>query len=207
MCERVRVYAGAGPCNSSTPFLLQVNRAYRKLSLCCHPDKSSHPDAPRAFEALKKAKAVLTHPLDKDDYLRDFVKDSKIAWEGSWNGADSVFAEKERMSKMREDAQTMQGESVADAMRERCVASAAHAPSASCCATRRQGLDCPLPNPCCRTARSSGCVTCAGLSQTRAGAGVGGEGAETKGAAGARRGARARGREGGAARGEGGPGR
>ena len=100
---------------------LQVNRAYRKLSLCCHPDKSSHPDAPRAFEALKKAKAVLTHPLDKDDYLRDFVKQSKIAWEGNWNGVHSVFAEKERMSKMREDAQAMQGESVADAMRERCV--------------------------------------------------------------------------------------
>ena len=101
---------------------MQVNRAYRKLSLCCHPDKSTHPDAPRAFEALKKAKACLTHPLDKDDYLRDFVKQSKIAWEGSWNQADTAFAEKDRMSKMREEAQAVQGESVADAMRERCAA-------------------------------------------------------------------------------------
>ncbi|KAL3902293.1 MAG: hypothetical protein SGPRY_012125 [Prymnesium sp.] len=97
----------------------QVNRAYRKLSLCCHPDKSSHPDAPRAFEALKKAKACLTNSLDREDYLREFVKKAKVAWEGSWNKADSVFAEKDRVSKMREDAQMMQGESIADAMRER----------------------------------------------------------------------------------------
>eukprot|EP00327_Prymnesium_parvum_P044561 CAMPEP_0205859358 /NCGR_PEP_ID=MMETSP1083-20121108/4678_1 /ASSEMBLY_ACC=CAM_ASM_000430 /TAXON_ID=97485 /ORGANISM="Prymnesium parvum, Strain Texoma1" /LENGTH=195 /DNA_ID=CAMNT_0053220959 /DNA_START=24 /DNA_END=612 /DNA_ORIENTATION=+ len=97
----------------------QVNRAYRKLSLCCHPDKSSHPDAPRAFEALKKAKACLTQPLDRDDYLREFVKKAKVAWEGNWSGADTVFAEKERMSRMREDAQATQRDSIAEAMRER----------------------------------------------------------------------------------------
>lgn len=89
--------------------------------MCCHPDKSSHPDAPRAFEALKKAKACLTNELDKDDYLRDFVKKAKVEWEGNWSKADSVFAEKDRMSKMRDEAQMVHGQSVVDAMRERFV--------------------------------------------------------------------------------------
>ena len=55
----------------------QVHKAFRKLSLCCHPDKSTHPDAPRTFELLKKAKAVLSNELDRDDYLLNFVKQQK----------------------------------------------------------------------------------------------------------------------------------
>ena len=62
----------------------KVNRAFRKLSLCCHPDKSTHPDAPRAFELLKKAKACLNNSLDRDDYCRDFVKELKVHWAGNW---------------------------------------------------------------------------------------------------------------------------
>ena len=48
----------------------QVSKGFRKLSLCCHPDKSSDPEAPTAFEQLKKAKACLLNELDRDDYVR-----------------------------------------------------------------------------------------------------------------------------------------
>ena len=41
----------------------QVAKGFRKLSLCCHPDKSSDPEAPTAFEQLKKAKACLLNEL------------------------------------------------------------------------------------------------------------------------------------------------
>ena len=96
-----------------------VNRVFRKLSLCCHPDKSSHPDAPRAFETLKKAKACLMHPLDRDDYLINFVKEQKTHWEGSWTSVEAGMESKQRTSTMRDEAQREQGDSVADAMRQR----------------------------------------------------------------------------------------
>ena len=41
----------------------QVSKGFRKLSLCCHPDKSSDPEAPTAFEQLKKAKACVLNEL------------------------------------------------------------------------------------------------------------------------------------------------
>ena len=97
----------------------QVHKAFRKLSLCCHPDKSTHPDAPRAFEALKKAKAVLANELDRDDYLLSFVRHQKTSWEGNWASVDTASEAKQRVSTMREAAQREESDSVADAMRER----------------------------------------------------------------------------------------
>ena len=102
------------PCTSE-----DVHRAFRKLSLCCHPDKSSHPDAPRAFEVLKRAKACLGSERERDDYMLEYVKQQKVQWEGSWAAADSAFDEKQRMSSMRQEAQQSEAESIADAMRER----------------------------------------------------------------------------------------
>lgn len=96
-----------------------ISRAYRKLSLCCHPDKSQHVDAPRAFEALKKAKSCLLNPLERDDYLTEFVKKLKTQWEGNWGGGLDVKGSKERVTTMRDEAQREQGDSVAEAMRER----------------------------------------------------------------------------------------
>lgn len=96
-----------------------VNRVFRKLSLCCHPDKSSHPDAPRAFEILKKAKACLMNPLDRDDYLIHFVKEQKTHWEGSWTTAEAGMESKQRTSTMRDEAQREHGDSIIDAMRQR----------------------------------------------------------------------------------------
>ena len=96
-----------------------VHRAFRKLSLCCHPDKSTHPDAPRAFEALKRAKACLSSELERDDYLLTFVRQLKTSWEGSWASADSAVESRQRVTTMRDAALREQGESVADAMRER----------------------------------------------------------------------------------------
>ena len=96
-----------------------VHRAFRKLSLCCHPDKSSHPDAPRAFEALKKAKKSLSDPLERDDYLNEFVRQLKVSWEGNWSAASSSQDERQRISSMRDEAQRADAAVVVDAMRER----------------------------------------------------------------------------------------
>mmetsp|Transcript_28740 Transcript_28740/g.60425 ORF Transcript_28740/g.60425 Transcript_28740/m.60425 type:complete len:213 (+) Transcript_28740:155-793(+) len=96
-----------------------VNRAFRKRSLCCHPDKSKHADAPHAFELLKKAKACLTHELDRDAYVRSFVREQKTLWQGNWTAAAEVVAAKERVSEMRGNAQQAQAESVIDAMHQR----------------------------------------------------------------------------------------
>ena len=97
----------------------EINRAYRRLSLACHPDKSTHIDAPRAWETLKRAKACLLSPLDRDDYLLSFVKQQKVAWEGNWASTESAAEAKQRTASMRDAAKNEQGESVADAMRER----------------------------------------------------------------------------------------
>ena len=73
-----------------------VSRAFRKRSLHCHPDKSVHEDAPRAFELLKKAKACLLHELDRDAYVRSYVREQKSKWEGSWSTAADVAVAKAR---------------------------------------------------------------------------------------------------------------
>ena len=73
--------------------------------LCCHPDKSTHPDAPRAFEVLKKAKAVLSNELDRDDYLLNFVKQQRVNWEGNWATAQVAGEAKQRVTAMRQEAQ------------------------------------------------------------------------------------------------------
>ena len=96
-----------------------VNRAFRKLSLHCHPDKSSHPEAPRAFELLKKAKRVLQSELESETYIRNFLREQKTLWEGTWTNADETATAKERVSSMREDAQQDQSDDVVDAMRRR----------------------------------------------------------------------------------------
>ena len=97
----------------------EVHRAFRRLSLCCHPDKSSHPDAPRAFEALKKAKACLAAPLDRDDYLLEFIRNQKTSWEGNWSSAGVASESRQRATSMREEARRAETEVVVDAMRER----------------------------------------------------------------------------------------
>ena len=97
----------------------QVHKAFRKLSLCCHPDKSTHPDAPRAFEQLKKAKQCLSNELDRDDYLIDFVKQQRVSWEGNWSTVEAVGETKQRVSSMRDEALRSESENVADAMREK----------------------------------------------------------------------------------------
>ena len=97
----------------------QVGKAFRRASLSCHPDKSTDPEAPRAFEVLKKAKACLLNELDRDDYLKAFVTDQKTLWEGSWAKAEDAFTSKQRVSSMRDEAQRSQNESVLESMQER----------------------------------------------------------------------------------------
>jgi DnaJ family protein C protein 8 len=97
----------------------EIGRAFRKRSLACHPDKSTHPDAPRAFEILKKAKICLLNPLTRHDYLVDYLRREKTAWEGKWGSAESAGAVRERVTAMRGADQQEQGDSVVDAMRER----------------------------------------------------------------------------------------
>ena len=96
-----------------------VHRAFRRLSLCCHPDKSTHPEAPRAFEALKRAKACLAQPLERDDYLLEFIRNQKTSWEGNWSSAGVASDSRQRATSMREEARRAETEVVVDAMRER----------------------------------------------------------------------------------------
>jgi DnaJ family protein C protein 8 len=96
-----------------------ISRAYRKLSLVCHPDKSAHADAPRAWDVLKRAKQCLLDPLERDDYLMSFLKGQKTHWEGTWTSSEAATSAKERTATMRDAAKNEHGESVADAMRER----------------------------------------------------------------------------------------
>ena len=97
----------------------QVSRAFRRLSLHCHPDKSQHPDAPRAFELLKKAKACLLDPHTREDYLIDYVKRAKTSWEGNWGLSGEAASVRQRTTSMRDQAREQQSEDVIDAMRER----------------------------------------------------------------------------------------
>lgn len=67
----------------------EVRRAYRKLSLMVHPDKCSHPNARKAFEALgvaqrmiledkaKRAELQSTFERAKESLKNDFLKEAK----------------------------------------------------------------------------------------------------------------------------------
>ena len=96
-----------------------VNRAFRKRSLHCHPDKSRHPDAPRAFDLLKKAKACLLSDLEREAYIRDHVKMQQTLWEGSWKSDREAAEARERIASARCNAQEEQTALVVDAMKRR----------------------------------------------------------------------------------------
>jgi len=96
-----------------------VNRAFRKRSLHCHPDKSQHPDAPRAFELLKKAKACLSSDLERDGYVREHVREMQMQWEGSWKSEAEAAQARERVSNARGSSQQQNADSVAEAMKKR----------------------------------------------------------------------------------------
>ena len=84
----------------------------------CHPDKSSHPDAPRAFEALKQAKRCLSEPLDRDDYLLNFIRQQKVRWENNWTSSKCQMNPSADGVDARGSA-AADADSVAEAMRER----------------------------------------------------------------------------------------
>lgn len=96
-----------------------VNRAFRKRSLHCHPDKSKHPDAPRAFELLKKAKACLLSELERDGYVREHVREQQLRWEGSWKSEAEAAQARARISSARGSSQQHHADSVAEAMKKR----------------------------------------------------------------------------------------
>ena len=96
-----------------------VHRAFRKTSLCCHPDKATHADAPRAFEALKAAKKCLADANAREDYCRRFLEEQKYLWQGSWSSAEEAAGSKARESALRHVAQQDQEDDVLDAARER----------------------------------------------------------------------------------------
>ena len=96
-----------------------VHRAFRKTSLCCHPDKATHADAPRAFEALKAAKKCLADANEREDYCRRFLEEQKYLWQGSWSSAEEAAGSKARESALRHVAQQDQEDDVLDAARER----------------------------------------------------------------------------------------
>eukprot|EP00967_Tisochrysis_lutea_P152549 scaffold299200_cov27-Tisochrysis_lutea.AAC.1 len=96
-----------------------VNRAFRKRSLHCHPDKSRHPDAPRAFDTLKKAKACLLNEMQRDGYVREHVREQQLRWEGSWKSEAEAAQAKAHSSEVRANVQQHHADNVAEAMRKR----------------------------------------------------------------------------------------
>ena len=47
-----------------------MRRQYRRLALLCHPDKTEHKDANRAFQALSEAFECLHDPEKQAVYFR-----------------------------------------------------------------------------------------------------------------------------------------
>lgn len=59
---------------SRTVTLKAVERAYKRLALALHPDKSKEADAPRRFEELQRAIAVLRDPERRAAFDASYVE-------------------------------------------------------------------------------------------------------------------------------------
>ncbi|KAL8954093.1 MAG: hypothetical protein Q9222_000072 [Ikaeria aurantiellina] len=55
----------------------QIKLQYRKLSLLIHPDKTSNPSAPTAFDRLKKAQTELMDPKTRT-HLDECIADARM---------------------------------------------------------------------------------------------------------------------------------
>ncbi|KAL8653558.1 MAG: hypothetical protein Q9226_003803 [Calogaya cf. arnoldii] len=55
----------------------QIKIQYRKLSLLIHPDKTSNPSAPNAFDRLKKAQTELMDPKQRT-HLDECISDARM---------------------------------------------------------------------------------------------------------------------------------
>lgn len=75
-----------------------VKKLYRQKSLLLHPDKVTHPDAPKAFDLVKKAEMVLSATDDdtrvkERDHLIDLYVQIDASGEGKTNTFDSATNE------------------------------------------------------------------------------------------------------------------
>jgi len=61
-----------------------ARRAYRKISLMVHPDKCSHPNAQRAFEAVGVAHSLIVHDSSKRNELLSVFERAKNAVMHEW---------------------------------------------------------------------------------------------------------------------------
>lgn len=70
----------------------KVKRLYRQKSLLLHPDKVKHPDAPQAFDLVKKAELVLS-ATDDDARVkeRDNLVDLYVQIDASGEGKAAAF--------------------------------------------------------------------------------------------------------------------
>lgn len=69
------------PLHDSDSLATILKKTYRKKSLLIHPDKTKNPNAPRAFDLLKKAESILSttaDPTDEDSKSRLHEKTSLI---------------------------------------------------------------------------------------------------------------------------------
>ncbi|KAK6463114.1 hypothetical protein DFJ63DRAFT_334672 [Scheffersomyces coipomensis] len=65
--------------NEDAKLLNVVKRTYRRRSLLIHPDKTSNPDAPIAFDKFKKAESILSINLNENvDDIIDIAFKNKI---------------------------------------------------------------------------------------------------------------------------------
>lgn len=91
----------------SWPLADKVAPAFRRLSFQLHPDRTSHPNAPRAFQILKRAKEVLHDPLEREKYVLRYVADQRSlpqnsVWAGQGSASDRVRAQVEHNQEVKE---------------------------------------------------------------------------------------------------------
>ena len=96
-----------------------TSSSQRRPATFCTRKCTRHPDAPRAFDLLKKAKACLLSDLEREAYIRDHVKMQQTLWEGSWKSDREAAEARERIASARCNAQEEQTALVVDAMKRR----------------------------------------------------------------------------------------
>lgn len=115
----------------SWPHADLIGQSFRKLSFALHPDRASHDDAPRAFQILKRAKATLEDPVEREKYVNRFVEDQRSlpensTWAGQGSASDRVRAQLERDAQVKalkkEEARERQAQILEQARQRRLAA-------------------------------------------------------------------------------------
>jgi DnaJ family protein C protein 8 len=111
----------------SWPHADKVGAAFRRLSFALHPDRTSHDDAPRAFQILKRAKTTLDEPIERERYVKRYVEEKlsmpqNSTWAATGSASDRVRAQLEhdaRVKELRKEEARERNEEVLEQVRRR----------------------------------------------------------------------------------------